>query len=82
MKKGIHPNYRPVVFQDSSCDFSILTKSCIKTEDTIQWKDGNYYPLVKLEISSGSHPFFTGKQKLLDSAGRVEKFNKKYSKNK
>jgi len=82
MKKGIHPNYRPVVFQDSSCDFSILTKSCIKTEDTIQWKDGNSYPLVKLEISSGSHPFFTGKQKLLDSAGRVEKFNKKYSKNK
>lgn len=82
MKKGIHPNYRPVVFQDSSCDFSILTKSCIKTEDTIQWEDGNSYPLVKLEISSGSHPFFTGKQKLLDSAGRVEKFNKKYSKKK
>jgi len=78
MKKGIHPNYRPVVFQDGSCDFSILTKSCIKTEDTIQWEDGNTYPLVKLEISSGSH----GKQKLLDSAGRVEKFNKKYAKKK
>ena len=82
MKKGIHPNYRPVVFQDGSCDFSILTKSNISTEDKIKWEDGNTYPLVKLEISSGSHPFFTGKQKLLDTAGRVEKFNKKYAKKK
>jgi len=82
MKKGIHPNYRPVVFQDGSCDFSILTRSTIKTEDTIVWNDGNTYPLVKLEISSGSHPFFTGKQKLLDTAGRVEKFNRKYAKKK
>jgi len=80
MKKGIHPEYRPVVFQDASCDFSILTRSTIKAHDTIKWEDGNTYPLVKLEISSGSHPFFTGKQKLLDSAGRVEKFNRKYSK--
>ncbi len=78
MKKGIHPQYRPVVFQDVSCGFSILTRSTIKAEDTIKWEDGNTYPLVKLEISSGSHPFFTGKQKLLDTAGRVEKFNKKY----
>ncbi len=80
MKQGIHPNYRPVVFQDGSCEFSILTRSTIQTTDTIQWEDGKTYPLVKLEISSGSHPFFTGKQKLLDTAGRVEKFNKKYAK--
>ncbi len=80
MKKGIHPNYRPVVFQDSSADFTILTKSTIQTEDSIKWEDGNTYPLVKLEISSASHPFFTGKQKLLDTAGRVEKFKKKYAK--
>ena len=80
MKQGIHPNYRPVVFQDGSCEFSILTRSTIQTTDTIQWEDGKTYPLVKLEISSGSHPFFTGKQKLLDTAGRVEKFNKKYEK--
>jgi large subunit ribosomal protein L31 len=80
MKKGIHPEYRPVVFHDVSCDFSILTRSTIKSNETIQWTDGKTYPLVKLEISSGSHPFFTGKQKLMDTAGRVEKFNKKYSK--
>jgi large subunit ribosomal protein L31 len=80
MKKGIHPNYRPVVFQDASADFSILTRSTIQTDETVQWEDGNTYPLVKLEISSASHPFFTGKQKLLDTAGRVEKFNKKYAK--
>jgi large subunit ribosomal protein L31 len=80
MKKGIHPNYRPVVFQDSSADFTILTKSTIQTEDSIKWEDGNTYPLVKLEISSASHPFFTGKQKLLDTAGRVEKFKRKYAK--
>jgi large subunit ribosomal protein L31 len=80
MKKGIHPNYRPVVFQDASADYAILTRSTIITNDTIQWEDGNTYPLVKLEISSASHPFFTGKQKLLDTTGRVEKFNKKYAK--
>lgn len=80
MKKGIHPDYRPVVFQDVSCDFAVLTRSTIRTTETIEWKDGKSYPLVKLEISSGSHPFFTGKQKLMDTAGRVEKFNRKYSK--
>ena len=80
MKKGIHPDYRAVVFHDVSSEFSILTRSTIKSSETIQWTDGNTYPLVKLEISSGSHPFFTGKQKLMDTAGRVEKFNKKYSK--
>ncbi len=80
MKKGIHPDYRPVVFQDASADYSILTRSTIQTNETIEWEDGNTYPLVKLEISSASHPFFTGKQKLLDTAGRVEKFKKKYAK--
>ena len=79
MKKGIHPDYRTVVFQDTSCDFAILTRSTIKSTDSIKWADGNTYPLIKLEISSGSHPYFTGKQKLLDTAGRVEKFQKKYS---
>jgi large subunit ribosomal protein L31 len=82
MKKGIHPNYRAVVFKDFSCDLAILTRSTIRANETIQWEDGNTYPLVRLEISSGSHPFFTGKQKLLDSAGRVEKFNRKYARQK
>lgn len=80
MKKGIHPDYRPVVFQDASADYFILTRSTIQTNETIQWQDGNTYPLVKLEISSASHPFFTGKQKLVDTAGRVEKFKRKYAK--
>lgn len=80
MKKGIHPEYRPVVFQDASANYSFLTRSTIKSSDTIEWEDGKTYPLVKLEISSASHPFFTGKQKLVDTAGRVEKFKRKYSK--
>lgn len=80
MKQGIHPNYRPVVFQDVSVDYAFLTRSTVETKDTIVWTDGNEYPLVKLEISSQSHPFFTGKQKIVDSAGRVERFNKKYAK--
>ena len=82
MKKGIHPNYRPVVFKDMSVDYAFLTQSTVDTKDTIVWEDGKEYPLVKLEISSMSHPFFTGKQKILDSAGRVEKFNKKYGRKK
>ncbi len=80
MKKGIHPEYRPVVFQDASADFAILTRSTIKSNDTIKWEDGKTYPLVRLDISSASHPFFTGKQKLVDTAGRVEKFQRKYGK--
>ncbi len=79
MKKGIHPsNYRPVVFKDMSVDYAFLTRSAVQTSETIEWEDGNTYPLVKLEISDKSHPFFTGKQKMLDSTGRVERFNKKY----
>ncbi len=80
MKKGIHPKYRPVVFKDMSIDYSFLTKSTVDTKETIVWEDGKEYPLVKLEISHKSHPFFTGKQKLLDSAGMVEKFNRRYGK--
>src|ERR1700742_1149615 len=80
MQKGIHPNYRPVVFQDAAANFSFLTQSCVGTEDTIKWTDGKEYPLYKLEISSASHPFFTGKMKLVDTTGRVQKFNDKYKK--
>jgi large subunit ribosomal protein L31 len=63
-----------------STEFAILTKSCIETEDTIKWEDGNEYPLVKMEISSDSHPFYTGKAKLIDTAGRIDKFKNKYKK--
>ena len=79
MKKGIHPNYRPVVFQDVSANFAFLTRSCVDTDETIKWEDGSEYPLYKLDISSASHPFFTGKMKFLDTTGRVEKFQKKYN---
>lgn len=79
MKKNIHPeNYRTVVFKDFSCDYAFLSKSCADTRDTIVWEDGNEYPLIKLEISAESHPFFTGKMTLVDTAGRIEKFNSKY----
>ncbi len=78
MKKGIHPNYREVVFLDVSAGVSFLTRSCAETDETVKWEDGKEYPLYKLEISSASHPFFTGKMKLLDVTGRVEKFNKKF----
>jgi large subunit ribosomal protein L31 len=79
MKKDIHPeNYRFVVFKDMSNDFTFLTRSCIDTKETIVWEDGNEYPLAKLEISSASHPFYTGKVKLVDTAGRVDKFRTRY----
>lgn len=81
MKEGIHPKYRPVVFQDVSGDFTLLTRSTVKTKDTIQWEDGNEYPLFKVDISAASHPYFTGKQKFVDAAGRVEKFQKKFAGN-
>ena len=80
MKKGIHPeNYRLVVFQDVSCDYQFITKSTIETNETIKWEDGKEYPLYKLEISDKSHPFFTGTQNLVDTAGRIEKYMKKYN---
>ncbi|MEZ0231655.1 MAG: type B 50S ribosomal protein L31 [Methylophilaceae bacterium] len=78
MKPNIHPEYREVVFQDVSADFTFVTRSTIQTNHKIKWTDGNEYPLVKIEVSSQSHPFYTGKQKILDTAGRVEKFRQKY----
>lgn len=75
MKKDLHPNdYRPVVFEDLGDGFRILTKSTIKTNETTKWEDGNEYPLVKVHISSNTHPFFTGTEKLLDMEGRVDRF--------
>lgn len=81
MKKGIHPEeYRLVVFKDIAADFAFLSKSTAPSKETIKWEDGNEYPLVKLEISSASHPFFTGKMQFVDTAGRVDKFRKRYAK--
>ena len=80
MKAGIHPEYKDVVFQDISSDFSFLTRSTIRSKETTKWEDGNEYPLVKVEISSASHPFYTGKHKILDSGGRVDRFKKRYGK--
>jgi large subunit ribosomal protein L31 len=74
MKKGIHPEYRPVVYRDGSADFAILTRSTIETERTLEWEDGNTYPLVELDISSASHPFYTGRQRIVDTGGRVQRF--------
>ena len=74
MKKGIHPEYRPVVFRDGSADFAILTRSTIETERTIEWEDGKTYPLVELDISSASHPFYTGRQRIVVTGGRVQRF--------
>ena len=80
MLKNTHPkNYRYVVFQDVSCDYSFLTQSTIETKDTIKWEDGKEYPLYKLDISNKSHPYFTGQQNLVDTAGRIEKYLKKYN---
>ncbi len=78
MKADIHPNYREVVFQDSSSDFAILTRSTVSTKETTTWTDGKEYPLYKIEVSSQSHPFFTGKQNIVDTEGRVDRFRKKY----
>jgi large subunit ribosomal protein L31 len=81
MKKDIHPkSYRSVVFKDIATDESFLTKSAANTRDSIVWEDGKEYPLIKMEVSAFSHPFFTGKQKFVDTAGRIDKFNKKFSK--
>ena len=78
MKPDIHPEYRPVVFQDTSSGEMFLTRSTIGTSDTVEWTDGNTYPLAKVEISSASHPFFTGTMTIVDTAGRVERFERRY----
>lgn len=81
MKADTHPNYQEVVFVDTSCDFKFLTRSTMDTKgrETIKWTDGKEYPLVKIEVSSESHPFYTGKHKIMDTAGRVEKFRLRYA---
>ena len=81
MKKDIHSKeYRLVVFEDSAINYSFLTKSTVKTDETVKWEDGNEYPLFKIEISDQSHPYYTGQRTLVDTAGRIEKFNRKYKK--
>jgi large subunit ribosomal protein L31 len=81
MKKDIHPeNYRLVVFKDMSNEYSFLSKSTTNSKETIKWEDGNEYPLIKMEISHTSHPFFTGKVQLVDTAGRIDKFKTRYAK--
>jgi large subunit ribosomal protein L31 len=81
MKPGIHPDYHPVVFRDRAADFAFLTKSTLTSDNTVEWEDGNTYPVFDVEISSASHPFYTGKQKILDTAGRVEQFRRRYGDN-
>lgn len=78
MKADIHPKYQEVVFADSSSDFKFLTRSTMTSGETIVWEDGNTYPMIRVEVSSASHPFYTGKKQSILTAGRVEKFNKKY----
>jgi large subunit ribosomal protein L31 len=81
MRKDIHPkDYRLVVFKDTSNDYGFLTRSAAPTKETIVWEDGNEYPLIKVEISHKSHPFYTGKSMFVDTAGRIEKFKKRYEK--
>lgn len=83
MKKGIHPeSYRPVVFRDSASGFTFLSKSCARAKQTVTWEDGKEYPLVILGISSASHPFYTGQQVFVDTAGRVDKFQQRLAKTK
>lgn len=79
MRKDIHPeNYRQVVFKDMSNGYTFMSRSCASSKETTEWEDGNEYPLIKLEISHTSHPFYTGKLKLVDTAGRVDKFRNRY----
>ena len=80
MKPEIHPDYHDVIFEDSSADppFRVKTRSTRTSEETIEWEDGNTYPLIKVEISSATHPFFTGKMMLIDTAGMVERYRRRY----
>jgi large subunit ribosomal protein L31 len=83
MRKDIHPeDYRFVVFKDMTNDYMFLSRSSANTSETVKWEDGNEYPLVKLDISHKSHPFFTGVVKFVDTAGRIDKFNSRYAKTK
>ncbi len=80
MKADTHPKYNDVVFQDVTSNFSFLTRSTLFSKDSITWEDGKEYTLIKIDVSSASHPFYTGKQKLMDTGGRVDKFRKRYAK--
>lgn len=81
MKDGIHPDYRPVVFHDLSSDFKVLTRSTASSGETTKWEDGNEYPVIKFDLSSASHAFYTGKdQQLNDKGGRIEQFRLRYGK--
>ena len=80
MKQAAHPVYRETVFKDISSDFEILTRTTLQAKDTIKWKDGKDYPMVKIDISSASHPFYTGQERMMDTEGRVEKFMKRMGK--
>lgn len=80
MKDGVHPEYRPVVFQDVTSDFKFLTRSTLSSKEKVKWEDGNEYPLVKIEVSSASHPFYTGQHKVMDTSGRIDKFKRRYTK--
>lgn len=80
MKQNLHPKVNTVVFKDISCDFSFLGTSTLHSNETVKWEDGKEYPLIKVEISSASHPFFTGKQRVMDTEGRIDRFNKRYGK--
>jgi len=80
MKKGIHPDYHPVVYRDRNADYAFLTRSTERSEKTIEWTDGKTYPVVDVQISAASHPFWTGRSRVLDTAGRIEKFRAKYAK--
>ncbi|NMA76435.1 MAG: type B 50S ribosomal protein L31 [Actinomycetales bacterium] len=79
MKKNIHPEYRPVIFRDAAAGFSFLTRSTRTSEKTMIWQDGREYPVIDVEVSSASHPFYTGRATVLDTAGRVERFRRRYS---
>ena len=82
MKPGIHPDYHPVVFRDKSANFALLTRSTMTSSHTTQWEDGRTDPGVDVDVSSASHPFWTGQGRILDTAGRVEKFERRYGKRK
>ena len=81
MKQGIHPDYHPVVFRDRAAGFAFLTRSTAVSQQTVSWEDGKGYPVIDVETSSASHPFFTGQARVLDSAGRVEQFRRRYGAN-
>jgi large subunit ribosomal protein L31 len=78
VKPGIHPDYRPVVFRDQAAGYSFLTRSTTHSSQTVQWEDGKTYPVIDVEVSSASHPFYTGTSRVMDTAGRVERFNRRY----